>query len=29
MGMSGVLPPDMVAGILGQAPIQDAEIVDE
>ena len=29
MGMSGVLPPDMVAGILGQAPIQDAEIVNE
>ena len=29
MGMSGVLPPAMVAGILGQAPIQDAEIVNE
>ena len=29
MGMSGVLPPATVAGILGQAPIQDAEIVDE
>jgi hypothetical protein len=28
MGASGVLPPATVAGILGEAPIQDAEIVE-
>lgn len=29
MGASGVLPPAMVAGILGEGKIHDAEIVDE
>jgi transposase-like protein len=28
MGASGVLPPSTVAGILGETPIQDAEIVE-
>lgn len=28
MGASGVLPPATVAGILGEAPIQEAEVVE-
>lgn len=29
MGASGVLPPSTVAGILGVAPIQEAEVVED
>jgi hypothetical protein len=29
MGASGVLPPSAVAGILGEAPIQEAEVVED